>query len=384
MAKSVVLHIGTPKTGTTSIQHSLARAQRNGGLGKVHYPLWENDNNQQRLAVLYFRPDELDALLPSLRERYPSAEWDFRHMRERYRDMLFGELRSAEKVIISAEMLSYLFTPKRAAQLRDVLEKKGFRQFHIVLYVRDPAGYYLSSTHQSLRMSDELPLIKDPATFKYDFLRVAEVWEEVFPGRLIVRKYDPNLDVLDDFRNVMQQCLGVALPRVPLRRNSTFSTEGMQILQDYREMFWSDNGGYMTPDTSRLVAFLEQSSLAQDLHQTRPALKAPVAEQIRANHRADAEVLRSRYGVDLGLRNCGRVTVAPRIKPYRVDEIVQSVDPAVVHQLLLRFVRVGLVGPVAKRALPLRVAARVYRSVPTALRPAGLDAALKRRFLGSE
>jgi hypothetical protein len=88
MAKSVLLHIGTPKTGTTSIQHSLVRARMNGDLGQVCYPLLEGDSNQQRLAVLYLNPDELGRLIPSERERYPVREKSYKRMREQYRELL--------------------------------------------------------------------------------------------------------------------------------------------------------------------------------------------------------------------------------------------------------------------------------------------------------
>ncbi len=376
MAKSVVIHIGTTKTGSTSIQHSLSRARRSGDLGPVCYPLWKNDNHQQRLAVLYLPLEELD-LFPSLRERYPAAERDFRKMRRKYREFLFRELRSADKAIISAEVLSHLFTPERATALRDDLADAGFREFRILLYVRDPADYYLSSMNQSLRMSDDLPLIKDPATFRYDFLRIAQSWEDVFPGDVFVRKYDRNLDVVDDFSGLLESSLGVSFPRRPLRKNYTLSSEGMQILQDYRETFSPGNGGYLTPDARRLATFLEQSQLACDLPQTLPVLKSPVAEKIRANHQADADVLRSQYGVDLGLRRCSETSAVPHRATYRVDDIVQSVDPAVIHQLLLRYSRKMADLPSGKRSLPLRVASRMYRRIPTPLRPVRLVTGVK-------
>jgi len=145
--------------------------------------------------------------------------------------------------------------------------------------------------------------------------------------------------------------------------NITHSAEAMQIVQDYRETFWP-NTEILTPDAARLVEFLGRSR--QDIPQTRPVLKPELAEQIRANHKSDAEVLYSRYGVDLSLGNCRPTAVVPRGDAYRVDEIVESVDPEIVQRLLLHLARIGLR---RKRSLPLRVAASAYRRIPPAHRP---------------
>lgn len=374
VAKTVLLHIGTMKTGNTSIHHRLAQAQAQGELGTVCYPRWNGEAHQSRLAVLYC-PDSLDQW-PSVRQRYPASERRFRRIREQYRESTFAELRSSSSAILSAETFGHLFTARHAAALREDLESLGFSEFRIVLYVRDPADYYLSVAQQSLRMSDIPPLIKDPGRFKYDFLPMARTWEQVFPGRLIVRSFpaDPNHDVVDDFRFLLQQHMGVALHRIPMRKNTTVSAEGMQILQEYRDLS-SDSGGVFTTDADRLASLLGQ--LRNDVTQTAPKLKPEVAEQIRANHKADAEMLESRFGIDLGWRDWGPASALPRRELYRVEDIVESVNPDIVNQLLLRVVREELGRRSAKRSLPLRVAARAYHSIPAAHRPERLVARLR-------
>ena len=54
-SKPILLHIGTPKTGSTSIQESLARAEQDGSLDGVRYPLWRGDRHHLRLIPLYSR-----------------------------------------------------------------------------------------------------------------------------------------------------------------------------------------------------------------------------------------------------------------------------------------------------------------------------------------
>lgn len=369
MTKTALLHIGTPKTGTSSIQDCLARARVDGSLGRICYPLWADDLYQLRLAALYV-PEETWT-----RRFYPMRRREI----ERYRRFLFGKLRASNSAILSAEVMSWFFPPPAVARLRADLESVGFRNFHVVLYIRDPADFYLSVTQQHLRepVHSAAPFVEDPATFAYGFRRIAETWEQVFPGRLIVRRFptDPRHDVVDDFAAVLHQCLGVGLHRVPTRSNATLSAEGMQILQDYRETYWPDEEDFWTPDVARLVTYLQQS--VQDIGQTRPVLKRDIADRIRASHQTDADELASRYGVDLGLRTSDPVAVAPRRKPYRVSEIVESVDPAIVQQILLRLTKTELERLPAKPPLPWRVATRAYRTIPTAYRPVRLLASLR-------
>ena len=371
--KTILLHIGTPKTGTSSIQQSLALAAANGGLGLVCYPVWRNDRNQQRLAMIY-PPGAMWGTW--VRQVFPGRPAEYRRMRERYRQFIFEELRFASRAVISAETLSSL-SPEAVGQLRRDLAGVGYREFHIVLYVRDPADFYLSQTQQDLRGYPVPPFVKDPASFRYDFLQSAGTWERFFPGKVIVRRFptDPQHDVVDDFASVLKECFGVTLLPATSRMNTTVSAEAMQILQDYRQAFWSSEGGLLTPDAAELVRFLSEST--HEVPQTKPVLKQQVVEQVRALHKADAEVLYARYGVDLGLSDCSPAATLLPGEPYRVGDILESVDQEIVHQLLLRLARSELGRSLPKRSLPLRVAARAYRVIPPARRPTRLVAKLR-------
>lgn len=371
--KTVLLHIGTPKTGTTSIQRWLAQTQDGGNLAPVRYPLWRGDYNHERLVVLYRTYEGLSAVM---RQICGPGGRRYEQMRERYRGFLFDKLRAASAAVLSSESASVLFSPLLAARLREDLESLGFSEFHVVLYVRDPADFFLSRAQQELKMAARSPFDMDPATFRYEFLRMAEAWENAFPGRLIVRKFptDPGHDIIDDFADLLQHCLNIAPPRVPLRMNTTHSAEAMKIVQEYRETFWP-NTEILTPDATRLVEFLGRSR--QHVPQTKPVLKPEVAAQIRANHKGDAELLYSRYGVDLDLGTCSPTPAIHRGESYRVDEIVESVDPEIVRQLLLRLARIELG---RQRPLPLRVAARVYRRIPPAHRPVRAAAWVRSRI----
>ena len=373
--KTALLHIGTPKTGTTSIQKCLAEAERAGSLRPYCYPLYRDDLNHNRLTTLYLPHADLPQVW---RAKHPRDDDGFQRARRRYRRFLFRRLRASDGAILSGESLSNYLTPPYAMQLRSDLESLGFKQFHVALYIRDAADFYLSSTQQVLKWSlYPTTVVADPVSFRYRFRRIAENWEQTFPGCLLVRRYprSPQQDVLADFSSVMQGCLGVGLPQATARLNPTLSAEAMVVIEDYRQAVGPGAESLVIPGLDQLVAFLAQSG--QRIPQTRPALKSAVAEQIRSNHQQDAEYIRVRYGVDSGVECSGSVAPLPARSSWRVEDILDSVDHEIVQRLQGEYARVG---PPRKRPLPVRAAARAYRAVPYSLRPTRLDGLLRTRF----
>lgn len=372
--KTILLHIGTAKTGSTSIQKWLADAQERGYLKQVSYPLWGRSHNQQRLVSLYKNYEELP--LP-MRPSFGREGDHYERTRNHYQKFLFKELRAERNAVLSGESLCAVLSPQQIKQLRQDLETMGFREFHIVLYVRDPADFYLSSTQQAMKMAFKPPFIRDLERFKYDFLNWAQAWEETFPGKLIVRKFPPekHRDIIEDFSAVLEERMGLRIPWVPMKMNASLSAEGMHILQTYRETF-SENQELLTPDAQKLIAFLERSN--QTLPQTKPVLKQEIAELIRAHHKQDASALKVKYGIDLGLENFDTKPARPLIAtPRRVADIVESIDPDVVQRLLLLIAKKEFS---RSRPLALRIAAGLYRQIPMSLHTKRLDTWLRRFF----
>lgn len=329
VAGRVVVHIGTFKTGSTSIQEALERAGIDGDLKPVCYPL----GGHRYLAWSYLpyerrRPQERFA------ENARRAE-----MLGGFRRDILKALDGNDRAILSTEDFSWL-TADEIAQFRKDLGNLGFGNFRVVLYVRDPADYYLSWIQQLLKVSDR---VVNPISFRCPFLSVAEAWEQVFPGCVDVRLFaeGSNFDVVQDFSSVTEDFLGVAVPSMPKRANTTVSAEGMTVLQRYREVFWSDRDGVGTPDSLRLVEFLARSKTL--VPQIRPELRPEIAAWVRANHHDDLGVLAERYGVDLPAR-CAEVRKPTNFdrEDLRVADVVQRVDGATVTALLLQIARAGL------------------------------------------
>lgn len=329
--KIALLHIGTPKTGTTSVQDALFRAEQSGLLHPYIFPIFRNEHDHNRLTTLYLAHEEQ----PDPRKvQYPRDDNRYQNARRNYRRFLFETLRSSGGAILSAEVLSNMFSPQHIVRFRGDLESLGFNDFYIALYIREPADFYLSSRQEMLKLPGRrYQPVRDPFSFRYRFRRFAEDWEQVFPGRVIVRchRRSASYDATTDFSNLMQGCLGIGLPPAAARRNESVSAEAMVVLQHFRETVGADAEGFEFPGLYRLVDFLVNSN--GYLPQTKPKLKTSVAGLIRANHRSDVEFIGSRYGVDLGMGSVESVEQLPPRPSWRVEDILESFDPAIVQRL---------------------------------------------------
>jgi len=331
MARTAVIHIGTRKTGTTSIQEALARA--GDSLGSVSYPLVGRDRDHNRIISLYIPPHEMPLAWQGLNP----------DLNSKFKRTFFRQLGSRSDLIISAEALASWFSSNEIQKLRADLDAAGFDRFFIVLYIRDPADYFLSFTQQVIKSTSiSAPLGEKFETFKYPFRSIAERWESVFPDSLFVRRYSNPQDggVVRDFSVLLNQFLGIDVSILSSIKNTSLSAEGMKILQDYR-LIYSDpqKPGFLTSDAQKLREFLTQSSVS--VKQTKAVLKPEIAQFIRARHKEDADYMLDRYGLDLGLSEWIDAGVSVQSN-YLVGDIVESFDDRIIEELLLHYAKVSM------------------------------------------
>ena len=348
MPRTAVIHIGTRKTGTTSIQETLASAGNQ--LGEVGYPLVGRDRDQNRMISLYVSPREMPLAWQGLDPV----------MNRKFRKVFFRHLASKNDLILSAESMASWFPTESILQLRADLESAGFDRFCVVLFVRDPADYFLSFTQQVIKSTFvSAPYGEHWATFKYPFRSIAERWESVFPGSLVLRKYpgEQNGDVVRDFSMLLKKYLRLDVSAASVRSNASLSAEGMKILQDYRLLYHDPSRpGWLTRDAAKLLQFLRHST--GSIHQTRACLDADIARGIRANHKEDAEFILHHYGVDLEIADSAPVEVRADSQ-YLVSDLVEHYDQGSVEKILLLFAKETLEGHAMGRALLARIRSRV-------------------------
>ena len=155
--KRAIVHIGTHKTGSTSLQYWLTEnaeeLARTHGLG-VYRPIHPNG---RELALWCASPDRS---IPTIRE---IPEW----RSDTWREQSFGHIRSEverddEVVIFSNETLSLMRSPHELENLRALLAP---REVDIVLVTRRREDFLRSWREQLTR--DGFALSSDPTSFAY-------------------------------------------------------------------------------------------------------------------------------------------------------------------------------------------------------------------------
>lgn len=195
--RNLILHVGTRKTGTTSIQRSLASSkiylEKNKifflgpNLGYRLYPLFlEEPRNSY-----YFKVNKIDTVRKEKEEL------------KKYKDKIEDRLNSIEKgtVIISEEDL-LLISKSKVKDLKEFLDRY-FDNIKVVIYVREPYSYLKSHLLQDIKVGtksfDQLSPEQYPS-----FVPIIKEYMEYFDKKnFIIRPFDKknliNGDLISDF-----------------------------------------------------------------------------------------------------------------------------------------------------------------------------------------
>ncbi len=288
---TLVLHIGFPKTGTTSLQKCL---QKNKDLleGKgVFYPLPTNDFKQRSLKLLvnkHWKPgDDHD---PTLRN---------------IRDMLtqFTRERPNGHVVLSCEELANAFMSDYSdaplGRLREFLEP-WLNDIRIIAYLRGPEEYYLSMMQENLKRSY---CIVPPSDFRTDFSSIIRRFEEALNASATVHAFDRTTlkggDLIEDFFQQIRDLVDLdtsAFERIT--SNEALSAEILFILDLARRSlgFPDDPIRYSREHSERFWRALRDASIHSD-RSNKPILFESAARSVAAGNRQDCSILLQRYEI---------------------------------------------------------------------------------------
>jgi len=227
--RQAVLHIGTPKTATTSLQNFLRSNSKTLRDAGWYVPTRWSTNHSELVSLAYCedRWDEVCAFQARSRG-YGTGRLE-QHRWHRVRKEILDELReivvasSGCTVLFSGEGLYSRLTSNEIANLRATLLDAGV-DAQVLVYLRDPlsarlsqlgqfvkAGWHLD-LHQSLIPSNKprkmpeagwagAPHVQDMPYELYS--QRLDTWEKFFPGRVQVRLFDSEIlvggGIEDDF-----------------------------------------------------------------------------------------------------------------------------------------------------------------------------------------
>lgn len=185
MSRSIVIHIGSGKTGSTSIQKNLYHNKSNNDQ-KIFYPtLLEHKTNQ----IFRFAFCESNKTPSNIRKKYNKKPQEYKKFQCKIIADFLSKTKGYQHVVLSSEFL-FLSTDDEIQVIKAFLEEAGFTKLYIVCYVRNPADYYLSVAQQAMKSKSKIPT---PSNFGYEISKTLKRWASIDPTRLIVKEFDRKL-----------------------------------------------------------------------------------------------------------------------------------------------------------------------------------------------
>lgn len=262
---ALILHIGTEKTGTTSIQEFLALNRADLAAQGLHVPEFLGARTHRWAAYMAEDVARIDGFS---RQIGLADDADKRQARKQeIRAQLEEEvaLHPHARWLISSEHLqSRLTTPEEVERLAAILHPL-FSDIQILIYLRHPLSTAIS--YWSMRVKGGAPLLAlgEPGSFGHhicDHRGILERWRAAFPSAAFtVRLFERQSFVAGDLIRDFCDASGVDWrpdQQMPPRLNETLSYQALRLLARINERVprWLD--GRINPNRAALASsFLE-------------------------------------------------------------------------------------------------------------------------------
>lgn len=295
MTLRAVLHIGPPKTGTTSIQNFLAASRAELRDRGFHFATAPGEINHLALAAY----GAGSGFTGSVVRRAGGGGGDGASMGPRLAKAIGTEITSLPEyvhtVIYSSEQLGSLLTePADVARLRQLLNP-WFQEFQVILYLRRQDEMAVSKYSTALRAGGEIdPSILPPPgreALTYRLSDIVDLWagtfgEAALRPRLLERQALIGGDVVTDFLAAIG-IEGLQVEARPPASNPALSAEAQEMVRRFNIL--AEMRGYA--DRPRLAPHLRAPRF-----QGKPRLPTRAeAEEFFARFDAGNERLRARY-----------------------------------------------------------------------------------------
>lgn len=325
--KTLHLHIGSYKTGTTSIQNIFHNNRDKLKKQGIIYPNSGGETGHHKLCFVTKNPRE---------------EWQVRfgHLDESSLRCNANEYLAALEADLNLDFHScimsteHLFIEKQET-IADVIQylRNFFSEIIVYVFVRNPIDFYSSGEQEMIRHRS---YIKSPYTSYYIFKNVIESWNNFCELRVLQYSHTKNSC------QILCEEIGIEynqLTDAGQRSNTSLSVEQMVLLEKIRRNIYQNEEKVIKPQLRVLLRFRLPFA-------NKPKLRSYIPPIIYQNHKKDLEWLKQNYNIDF--TNSDLETVDPSTLPnflcdhvsvrdvYEVDE--QSVEryEALVMDALLK------------------------------------------------
>ena len=329
MAKCFI-HIGMEKTGSTSVQEAIRKNSSLLENAGILFPQSGRPRLNHNFLASSYLPEGSDRLVRGLPARVRKGEE--KRFLDAYRRDLMARIRRGHNVIISGEHL-FRLRPDEVAMLKRDLVEAGMDDMLVFGVLRSPASFYLSLIQQEVKGSTKF---SSPGSFFVDYAARVAGWQQHFTCTFVdFSALSVSTEcIVRRFKRELGRFMGVDLSSfrddVP-SANDSLSPEEMQIVQDFRARWYSEQDGRLNRPTTRLIRALRK---IRDGNWRKPILRGEVAALIAQRHKEEVAALSSLTGVilDVSAAQPGKAVEHPVL----VKDVVANFDRALYEQLSLR------------------------------------------------
>ncbi len=328
----LTLHIGSGKTGTSSIQHFMNRNRdRLAELGHL-YPESPGRTRHARLG-LFIKPDALLGNTPSWRRQGFASPDDFR---KSFQDKLIAEINASglSRVLLSDEAL-YGSPNDALRQLRSFTDGIAER-VRVVVYLRRQDDHLISRYQQVVKIGDLRRLgewAQQDFGQTYDYRAKLGTWQRlVEPTELVVRRFERDSFVDGSLFQDFLDTVGIAaradeLEHVSNRNESldANAVEFLRLLNVYRVQ--NEGAEPRHIDNRKLVTRLSEASTGPTLTLPDDVLDHYMTRWEESNRAVARDFLGDESGRLFRTPRKTRGTTAEQhVDPDRIDEFVTILD----------------------------------------------------------
>ena len=242
----IILHIGDGKCGSSSIQSSLLQAA---------------PELERRRSMLYLTPRGRTSHFGLGTIIGKTTRGDDGAVHAGVTDALTKIRTKVERggidfVILSDESLFCIPPEQTIAILKGSLG--SFGPIHVVSYLREPAGMYLSLMQQRLKADN---IVTRPESYTREVDRCLCPWRDAagvasVRVRPFIREALRNRSIISDFASILEEVSGQSdIQLIETEKNRSLTAEQIILLQMVQSTLFRDCRGKQTPEVKRLLKF---------------------------------------------------------------------------------------------------------------------------------
>lgn len=283
------VHIGQPKTGSSTLQAFFNRNRETLLAQGYLYPKTLNPTNHGDLTV--------EAMGRVQRSLVPRMGGDFDAAAEKSKESwrsIAHQIKeySPKHVIISSE---FFFAAKHSEKLKRLIDEfiQPSEDPKFIAYMRTPSEHYVSLLQQAVKASHTPPMPKNPGLHHLN--RYSSL------GSVEARKFSRNSLVGNDI--ILDACHAMGIEHSSLsttigESNTSISAEGIILLQRYRHIVHPNDDNVFTKDTQELLRRIIRVESKNPESFTKAKLKPRIAQHLDSPTDI-TESLKSNYGIDI-------------------------------------------------------------------------------------